>query len=719
MQEIKQSESTAARRQIYFVAKDVNNPSQPKTGITWAAADIQVSKNGGAAANSAGTVTEVDSTNFPGLYYYQATSTEVNTLGSILLNFKNTAMVAQIQEITIVAYDPFDAVRLGLTALPNATANAAGGLMTAGTGTNQISASGGIVQADVERWRSVLPNALSAAGNVQVDLEEWRAVIPAGLTATLVQTNMNTSSSGAITRATYAQDAKDLFREVGRDTAAAGAAGTITLGASASATANIYIDHIVGIVGGTGAGQARRITAYTAGKVATVVPNWTTTPDATSVYELFGGTGVDVRTWGGSTAAPTTVNALVSGRVDASVGAMAANVLTASAVAASALTSAKFDNTVNIQIARTGTAQAGSTSTTIKLDASASAVDNLYNELICYIVSGTGAGQSRQVTGYVGSTKVATVDAAWATTPDATSVFQLLPTAAGGVSGTVNANVVQWQGSAPSALNSGAVQADLVQWRGSTPVALDAGGYVGVDVNAWVGTAVETPTTGGRPIVQARVIDDTAVKRSTFAQDALDLFGDIRRNTAQAGSTSTTIVLDAGASATDDWYKNGLIMIVGGTGAGQFRTISSYTGASKTATVGSAWSTTPDNTSVFAILAAGGSVDSTTVANAVWDASRSGHTTTGSFGEGINVVSIATAAANTVRDSILNFSHRTGRTVKGFIRRLDALASGKATGLIGTVATFFQPDGTTVEYTADQDTTAGTRGTATVTNSET
>lgn len=40
--------------------------------------------------------------------------------------------------VQLVAYDPFDTVRLGLTALPNAAAEAAGGLYTRGSGAGQI-----------------------------------------------------------------------------------------------------------------------------------------------------------------------------------------------------------------------------------------------------------------------------------------------------------------------------------------------------------------------------------------------------------------------------------------------------------------------------------------------------------------------------------------------------------------------------------------------------
>lgn len=74
---------------------------------------------------------------------------------------------------------------------------------------------------------------------------------------------------------------------------------------------------------------------------------------------------------------------------------------------------------------RGGTAQAGAAST-VTLDAGASATDHLYEGLLVQITSGTGAGQNRMITGYVGATKVATVDRAWAVNPDATSVFELV-----------------------------------------------------------------------------------------------------------------------------------------------------------------------------------------------------------------------------------------------------------------------------------------------------
>lgn len=90
---------------------------------------------------------------------------------------------------------------------------------------------------------------------------------------------------------------------------------------------------------------------------------------------------------------------------------------------------------------RGGTAQAGA-STTITLDAGASSSDDFYIGDVVQIVGGTGAGQSRIITDYVGSTKVATVDTAWTTNPSSDSVFVLIPQGIVGVTGTDVAEAV-------------------------------------------------------------------------------------------------------------------------------------------------------------------------------------------------------------------------------------------------------------------------------------
>lgn len=77
----------------------------------------------------------------------------------------------------------------------------------------------------------------------------------------------------------------------------------------------------------------------------------------------------------------------------------------------------------------TGTAQAGAAGA-ITLAAGASATNDFYNGMRLSITGGTGSGQSALILDYVGSTKVATIGPAWATTPDATSTYSIAPNAA-------------------------------------------------------------------------------------------------------------------------------------------------------------------------------------------------------------------------------------------------------------------------------------------------
>ena len=76
-----------------------------------------------------------------------------------------------------------------------------------------------------------------------------------------------------------------------------------------------------------------------------------------------------------------------------------------------------------------GTSQALGTTNTIQL-ASGSGdhlADDRYNDMTVYISAGTGAGQIRTISDYLGVTQVATVSVNWTTIPDGTSVYQVMP----------------------------------------------------------------------------------------------------------------------------------------------------------------------------------------------------------------------------------------------------------------------------------------------------
>jgi hypothetical protein len=85
--------------------------------------------------------------------------------------------------------------------------------------------------------------------------------------------------------------------------------------------------------------------------------------------------------------------------------------------------------------------------------------------------------------------------------------------------------------------------------------------------------------------------------------------------TAQVGSTASTIILEVGSSALDDFYNGWLIRITGGTGAGQTRTVTDYVGGTLTATITPDWVTIPDATSTYDLF-------NTVTPAPIWDESN-------------------------------------------------------------------------------------------------
>jgi hypothetical protein len=199
---------------------------------------------------------------------------------------------------------------------------------------------------------------------------------------------------------------------------------------------------------------------------------------------------------------------------------------------------------------------------------------------------------------------------------------------------------------------------------------------------------VATPNTAGTPLVDLSAVLGNA---NMALRQFFGIVGRAEASLAQAGGSTSTIKLHSAESAVDDIFKGCTIQIDSGTGQYQARVITGYVGSTKVATVDSAWagSVTPDATTVYTIFAPGRD-----------GASSSAPTTT------------------QIRDAILTYAYRTGRTVGGLLRRLGAAVEA-ATGLKGSTVTYFQPDGTTEEFHVTQNTTSGTRSNAVVTNSET
>lgn len=115
-----------------------------RKGATGTATALSLATQTVGGAHSDGGFVQIDSTNMPGVYRLDLSDTMLATAGWVTIYLRGaTNMAPCVMELEIVSYDPFDAVRLGLTALPNANAAASNGLLTSGTGSHQISTNSG------------------------------------------------------------------------------------------------------------------------------------------------------------------------------------------------------------------------------------------------------------------------------------------------------------------------------------------------------------------------------------------------------------------------------------------------------------------------------------------------------------------------------------------------------------------------------------------------
>lgn len=344
----------------------------------------------------------------------------------------------------------------------------------------------------------------------------------------------------------------------------------------------------------------------------------------------------------------------------------------------------------NLPILASGTASAGAAGS-ITL---ASGIT--YDITGCFVrtTGGTGGGgvggannQARRVTAYNTATQAATVTPSWETTPDATTTYDVL-CPEGVTPGMLKALGPTTAGRTLDVSSGGEAGVDWANVGSPTTVVALSGTTVGV-VTSLTGLAAGaiTATAIAADALTAAKIADGAIDRATFAADTGLQPG--RSNTA-AGGAAGSVTLDASASAVDDYYKDSLIFLTGGTGAGQARTVSSYVGSTKVANVTPNWATSPDATSTFAVLPRGTVTGATAptaadVADAVWDELRAGHVVANSFGAGVLVGGYVSGQAPLQP------------TVAG--RTLDVSAGGEAGldwGNVGSPTTTVGLSGTTV-----------------------
>lgn len=167
-----------------------------------------------------------------------------------------------------------------------------------------------------------------------------------------------------------------------------------------------------------------------------------------------------------------------------------------------------------------------------------------------------------------------------------------------GASALVKSDVTDIAGSAVST-STAQIGVNLVNIAGSAVSTSSA--QLGVNV---VNIGGHAATLDANNLLEVGVQDWNGAAVNSLVGGKVDAVNSVRTGTAQAGG-ATSITLDSGASATNNFYNGLYAQIISGTGAGQVRLIMSYTGSTKVANVDHAWATNPDVTSVFALFPQG------------------------------------------------------------------------------------------------------------------
>lgn len=375
--------------------------------------------------------------------------------------------------------------------------------------------------------------------------------------------------------------------------AAAGAAGSITFDSLASSVDETYTGQLVRILTGTGDNQIRLITAYNGTtKVATVSPNWTTAPDSTSVFATIMNGPARVDAMSANVVTATAINAdaitaakIADNAIDA--GALATDTITAAKIAASALNGKGDWN-----IGKTGYAlsSAGIQAIWDALTAAFTTANSIGKKLADWVI---GATQTGDAYARLGAPAGASVSA------DILTIDNLV-------------DDLESRIGTPSDLGGGAtISANLSDIESQTDDIGTAGaGLTNIPWNAAWDAEVQSE------------VDDALVAR--FLDKLVTVSG-----TADSGSTSTMV--DAARTEGDaDYWKGSLLLFTSGNISGQCRIITDFNATTDTFTFSPAL-TQSVGTQTYVILPG----------ISVWDDTLAEHLAAGSAGASLNTAGAA------------------------------------------------------------------------------
>lgn len=210
----------------------------------------------------------------------------------------------------------------------------------------------GVVHADLKEWLGTAPLALvsqrvsTSVGAMASGVLTASAIAAAALTSAKFGAGAITASviaTGAIDGDALAADAVTKLRSLITGTADAGGSATTMVDAARTEADDVLNGLWIMFTSGAVINQIRLITDFDASSdTVTFAPAATASVGVGITYEILPAGAVDLQSWLGLVGGLVAPSALVSGRVDTTVGAMQASVLNAAAIAANAITSAKI-----------------------------------------------------------------------------------------------------------------------------------------------------------------------------------------------------------------------------------------------------------------------------------------------------------------------------------------------------------------------------------------
>lgn len=273
-------QSTASQEVALGFFVDSTDGNTEKTALTIAAADIRLHKAGATTlATPAAGATHISN----GIYYWVADATDTNTLGPMVVYCHPTGALAVRVECCVLAANVYDSLIGG----------------------------GDLLDVSTTQWLGTAVSTPTVAGVPNVNVKTWNdlTTVALPLVPTTAGRTLDVSATG----------------EAGIDWANI---GSPTTAQNLSAT-NIDTDQVVASV----SGAVGSVTGLTASNLDVAVSTLATAASLATVAGYVDTEIADIQS--------RLPAALVGGRMDANVGAMAANVITAAATAADFTTEIK------------------------------------------------------------------------------------------------------------------------------------------------------------------------------------------------------------------------------------------------------------------------------------------------------------------------------------------------------------------------------------------